>query len=85
MGCEAGNTLLGRKVGQRSSLDLVSRADPNVVEAALLLGLDLDEPKAIIAFKRIALDEGVPADRRGRALAALVERRVPGLAPTCKA
>ena len=31
-------------------------------------------------LKRIALDEETPAEQRSRALAALVERRVPGLA-----
>ena len=62
-------------------IGLVSRANPDVIEAALLLGLDLDEPRAVAALKRIAQDDGIPADRRSRAVAALVERRVPGLAP----
>jgi putative membrane-bound dehydrogenase-like protein len=58
---------------------LASRANLNVIESALLLGLDLDEPRAVAALKRIALGDEIPADSRSRALAALVERHVPNL------
>ncbi len=64
---------------------LVSRRDLNVIEQSLLLGLDLDEPKAIAVLRRVALDPTTPALERGRLLAALVERRVPGLAKDLQA
>jgi putative heme-binding domain-containing protein len=60
---------------------LVARRDPDVIEQALLLGLDVGEPKAVGVLRRIALDPETPADERSRMLAALVERRVPKLAP----
>jgi putative membrane-bound dehydrogenase-like protein len=59
---------------------LASRANLEVIESGLLLGLDLDEPKAVAALKRIAQSDEVPAEIRGRAIAALVERHVPNLA-----
>jgi putative heme-binding domain-containing protein len=68
-----------------SFADLVSRSDSSVLEASLLLGLDLDEPKAVAGIKRIALEQARPAEERSRALAALVERRVPGLAADLQA
>jgi putative membrane-bound dehydrogenase-like protein len=61
--------------------DLLSRQDSRVVESSLLLGLDLDESNAIAGIKRIALEKALPAEQRSRALAALVERHIPGLAP----
>jgi putative heme-binding domain-containing protein len=60
--------------------ELVARRDPDVIEQALLLGLDVGEPKAVGVLRRIALDAETPADERARMLAALVERRVPKLA-----
>jgi putative membrane-bound dehydrogenase-like protein len=59
---------------------LVSRPDPEVVENALLLALDLEEPKAIATLRGIVEDRHSPAAMRQRMLAALVERRVAGLA-----
>ena len=58
---------------------LVSRRDLKVIEEALFLGLELGEPKSIAVLKRIALDREYPAEERSRALAALVEQRVPKL------
>ena len=66
-------------------LELVSRRDLKVIEQALLLGLDVDEPKAIGVVRRIALDPETPFEQRGRMLAALVERRVPKLATDLQA
>ncbi len=60
-------------------LDLVSRRDLKVIEEALLLGLDVDEPKAVGVVRRIALDPETPVEQRSRMLAALVERHVPKL------
>jgi putative membrane-bound dehydrogenase-like protein len=59
---------------------LVTRPDPGVVESALLLALDLDEPKAIAILRGIVEDRTSPLGLRRRVLSALVERRVPGLA-----
>jgi putative membrane-bound dehydrogenase-like protein len=59
---------------------LVTRGNSNVIEAALLLGLDVAEPKAVAMSRRITLDPTKPADLRRRVLSALVERRIPGLA-----
>ena len=56
---------------------LVSRRDLGVIEQALLLGLDVDEPKAVRVLRSIALDEETPVEERSRMLAALVERHVP--------
>ena len=39
---------------------LVSRRDLNVIEQALLLGLDVDEPKAVAVLRRMALDPETP-------------------------
>ena len=50
-----------------------------MIEQALLLGLDVDEPKAIGVLRRIALDPKTPVDERSRMLGALVERHVPKL------
>jgi putative membrane-bound dehydrogenase-like protein len=60
--------------------ELVSRPSPPVVERALLLGLDLGEPKAGSVLRLVARDRDAALGYRMRALAALVERRVPGLA-----
>ena len=40
----------------------MARRDLNVIEQALLLGLDLDEPKAIAVLRRMALDRETPVD-----------------------
>ncbi len=61
--------------------ELVARPDPDVVENALLLSLDLEEPRAISTLRSIVEDRTSPLAMRRRILAALVERRVPGLAP----
>jgi putative membrane-bound dehydrogenase-like protein len=60
---------------------LVARRDLNVIEHTLLLGLAIEEPKAIAVLRRIVVDPDVPRDLRRRYLSALVERHVPGLAP----
>jgi len=60
---------------------LVARPDLDVVEQSLLLGLDVEEPKAVAVLRRIVLDRTTPDDLRKRVLSALVERRVPGLVP----
>ncbi|MGO9470519.1 MAG: PVC-type heme-binding CxxCH protein [Isosphaeraceae bacterium] len=59
---------------------LVARPDPEVVESALFLALDLEEPKAISTLRGIVEDRHSPLALRRRILSALVERRVPGLA-----
>jgi putative membrane-bound dehydrogenase-like protein len=59
---------------------LVARPDPDVVENALLLSLDLEDPTAIATLRSIVEDRKSPPVMRQRILAALVERRVPGLA-----
>ena len=46
----------------------------------MLLALDLGEPKAIETLRLVVADRGSPLGMRTRALAALVERHVPGLA-----
>jgi putative membrane-bound dehydrogenase-like protein len=66
-------------------LELVARADLSVIEQALLLGLDVDEPKAVSVLRRIALDPETPVEERSRMLAALVERHVPKLAADLQA
>jgi putative membrane-bound dehydrogenase-like protein len=58
---------------------LVARPTPEVVENALVLALDLEEPKAIAMLREIASDRKSPLAMRQRILSALVERRVPGL------
>jgi putative membrane-bound dehydrogenase-like protein len=65
--------------------ELVTRRDLELIEQALLLGLDFDEPKAISVLRRTALDPTTPAGERSRMLAALVERHVPKLAADLQA
>lgn len=60
---------------------LLIRSDLNVVEQALLLALDLEDPKAAPVLRGIIRDRETPLDMRERALSALVERRVAGLVP----
>ena len=60
---------------------LLARPDLTVVEQALLLALDLDDPKAALVLRGIVKDRETPVDMRQRALAALVERRVAGIVP----
>ena len=60
---------------------LLARPDATVVEQALLLALDLDDPKAATVLRGIVRDRETPIDMRQRALSALVERRVPGIVP----
>jgi len=60
--------------------DLVARPSPTVVEQTLLLGLDLEELKAASVLRAVMRAQSSPLDFRNRALSALVERRVPGLA-----
>jgi putative membrane-bound dehydrogenase-like protein len=59
---------------------LLARPDLAVVEQALLLALDLGDPKAAAVLRGVVRDRETPLDMRQRALAALVERREPGLA-----
>ena len=54
--------------------------DPDVLEQTLLLALDLEETKAIEPLRLVMADRGSPLEMRTRALTALVERHVPGLA-----
>ncbi len=63
----------------------MSRRDLELIEQALLLGLDFGEPKAINVLRRTALDPTTPAPERSRMLAALVERHVPKLAADLQA
>ncbi|QEH38821.1 Cytochrome c [Aquisphaera giovannonii] len=58
---------------------LAASHDPEVVERTLLLGLDLEDPRALSVLRKTATDAASPADLRARALSVLVERRVPGL------
>jgi putative membrane-bound dehydrogenase-like protein len=60
---------------------LVARPDAAIVEQTLILALDFDEPKAIAILRGIAKNPSTPPEFRHRALSALVERRVAGLAP----
>jgi putative membrane-bound dehydrogenase-like protein len=64
---------------------LLARSDLTVVEQALLLALDLEDPKATSVLRAIVQDRETPLDMRQRALSALVERRVPGLVPDLQA
>ena len=59
---------------------LVGRRDLRVIEETLFLGLEIGEPKAAGVLRRMARDPAEPLELRRRILAALVERRVPGLA-----
>jgi putative membrane-bound dehydrogenase-like protein len=59
---------------------LLARTDPNVVEKALFLGLDLEEPRAVASLRAMATDRKGPIQVRRRVLSALIERRVPALA-----
>jgi putative heme-binding domain-containing protein len=60
---------------------LVARPDPTLVEQTLMVGLDFEEPKAVAILRGIINNPTAPHDLRGHALSALVERRVPGIAP----
>ncbi len=60
---------------------LLARPDLIVVEQALLLALDLGDPKAAPVLQGIVRDRETPLDMRQRALSALVERHVPGIVP----
>jgi putative heme-binding domain-containing protein len=64
---------------------LAARPDPVLVERTLLLALDFEEPKAIATLRGIVKDPTAPHEIRRRALSALVERRVPGIAPALQA
>ena len=61
-------------------LELAGRRDLRVIEQTLLLGLDVDEPKAVGVLRRVVLDPETSVDERSRMLTALVERHVPKLA-----
>ncbi len=75
------STLPARRGWQESFFGLLARPDVAVVEQALLLALDLDDPKAAPILRDIVRDKKTPLDMRQRALSALVERRVPGIVP----
>ena len=64
---------------------MVTRRDLELIEQALLLGLDFGEPKAIGVLRRTAMDPETPAGERSRMIAALVERHVPNLAADLQA
>ena len=69
-----------RRLAEPPSRRLLTTRDPDVLEQTLLLALDLGEPKAIQTLRMAVADRASPLDMRTRALAALVERHVPGLA-----
>ena len=75
----------GPKVGQWPLPNWCPVRNPTLVEQALLLGLDLDEPKAIAVLRGMALNPDNPAELRSRSLEALVERHVPRLATDLQA
>ena len=52
--CAAASMLPSLKVGRKLLQALVSRRDLDVIEQALLLGLDVDEPKAVRVLRSIA-------------------------------
>jgi putative membrane-bound dehydrogenase-like protein len=60
---------------------LSTSADPAVREQAALLGALFDDPKAIESLRSTLESNPAQVERRRRALEALTERRVPGLAP----
>jgi putative membrane-bound dehydrogenase-like protein len=64
---------------------LVARPNPVLVEHTLMLALDFEEPKAIAILRGIVKNRTAPHEIRHRALSALVERRVPGIAPDLQA
>ena len=59
--CAAANMSLGPRAGWRHFAQLVARPDPEVVEQALCLALDLEEPKAISPLRGIVEDPHSPA------------------------
>jgi putative membrane-bound dehydrogenase-like protein len=65
--------------------ELASRPDANLVGQALLLALDFGDPKATASLRQMMGDGNGPLGMRQRALAALVERHVPGLATDLQA
>ncbi len=58
---------------------LVAEKNANLVEEALLLGLDFDEPTAVSVLSGMVRDREAPRVVRQRMLAELAERRVPNL------
>jgi putative heme-binding domain-containing protein len=58
---------------------LLTTREPDVLEQALLLALDMGEPKAIAALRLVVVDKDSPLGIRSRALTAMVERHVPDL------
>jgi putative membrane-bound dehydrogenase-like protein len=58
---------------------LLARPDLNLVEQALLLALDVDDPRAGSVLRGLVRDRETPLDMRQRALSALADRRVPGV------
>ncbi len=65
--------------------ELLKRSDPAVGEQALLLALDLGDPRAVSLLRMIIREPKGSLDIRRRALSALVDRRVPGLVPDLRA
>ncbi len=53
--------------------------NPDLVEHALVLGLDLEEPVALNVLRGMVRDADAPRQVRQRMLSALAERRAPGL------
>jgi putative membrane-bound dehydrogenase-like protein len=77
-----GRKHINRPEGWSAALaGLLARPDAVVVEQALLLALDLDDPTAAPVLRGLVRDRETPLDMRTRALSALVERRVTGLVP----
>lgn len=60
---------------------LEKAASPEIRGTGQLLALVFDAPGAVGAVRRTVQDKAIPAEQRQTALAALVERRVPDLAP----
>jgi len=60
---------------------LTKSSDAKVREQTILLALLFDDPRAIALLKSTATNTSAPVEDRRGAVAALVEKRVPGLAP----
>ncbi|WP_422930625.1 PVC-type heme-binding CxxCH protein [Singulisphaera sp. PoT] len=64
---------------------LAKSPDKKVRDQTILLALLFDDPQAIALLKSTVEDRKTPAEERRNALAALVEKRVAGLAPMLQA
>jgi putative membrane-bound dehydrogenase-like protein len=64
---------------------LAKSPDPDLREQSTLLALAFDDPNAVKVLRALMADRTAPADGRRRALQALAEKRVPGLAADLRA